>query len=197
MCFNKLFSYTIVLNSRSPRRKQLLEQMGFNIRLVETHTLETYPKELGMEQIPLYLAEKKGASFTDKIGAKEILLCSDTMVFVDNEYLGKPKDKQEAIDILQKLSARKHSVITGCYLKTAKKSLSFYEKTEVFFKQLSLQTIKYYVETFNPLDKAGAYGIQEWIGMIGIEKIEGDFYNVMGLPTSCLFENLQKIISEQ
>lgn len=194
MFFNDLFSYTIVLNSRSPRRKQLLEQMGFNVRLVKTDISETYPPNLTMEEIPVYLAEKKANAYKKMLGEKEILLCSDTIVFIDGKVLGKPKNKEQAIDMLKNLSNKKHYVISGCYLKSKTKAISFYEKTAVFFKNLSLQDIDYYVENYKPMDKAGSYGIQEWIGMIGIEKIEGNFYNVMGLPTVSLFENIQKLI---
>lgn len=194
MFFNDLFSYTIVLNSRSPRRKQLLEQMGFNVRLIKTDISETYPPNLTMEEIPVYLAEKKANAYKEVLGEKEILLCSDTIVFIDGKVLGKPQNKEQAIYMLKNLSNKKHYVISGCYLKNKTKALSFYEKTAVFFKNLSLQDIDYYVENYKPMDKAGSYGIQEWIGMIGIEKIEGNFYNVMGLPTVSLFENIQKLI---
>lgn len=194
MLYNDLFSYTIILNSRSPRRKRLLEDMGFNICVVKTQTEESYPDNLAIEEIPVFLAEKKGRAYTEQIREKEILLSSDTMVFLDDEALGKPKNKQEAITMLQKLSGRKHCVVSGCNLRTEDKSISFYEKTNVFFKSLSSQEIEYYVNKYEPLDKAGAYGIQEWIGMIGIEKIEGDFYNVMGLPTVSLFQKLQEIL---
>lgn len=194
MLSKDLFSYTIILNSRSPRRKRLLEDMGFNICVVKTQTEESYPENLAIEEIPIFLAEKKGRTYTEQIREKEILLSSDTMVFLDNEALGKPKNKQEAITMLQKLSGRKHCVVSGCNLRTEDKSISFYEKTDVFFKSLSSQEIEYYVNQYEPLDKAGAYGIQEWIGMIGIEKIEGDFYNVMGLPTVTLFQKLKEIL---
>lgn len=194
MLYNDLFSYTIILNSRSPRRKRLLEDMGFNICVVKTHTEESYPNNLAIEEIPVFLAEKKGRTYTEQIREKEILLSSDTMVFLDDEALGKPQNKQEAITMLQKLSGRKHYVVSGCNLRTKDKSISFYEKTDVFFKPLSFQEIEYYVNQYEPLDKAGAYGIQEWIGMIGIEKIEGDFYNVMGLPTVSLFQKLKEIL---
>lgn len=194
MSSKDLFSYTIILNSRSPRRRQLLEQMGFNIRIAKTHTEESYPENLAIEKIPVFLAEKKGRTYTEQIREKEILLSSDTMVFLDDEALGKPQNKQEAITMLQKLSGRKHCVVSGCNLRTKVKSISFYEKTDVFFKPLSFQEIEYYVNQYEPLDKAGAYGIQEWIGMIGIEKIEGDFYNVMGLPTVSLFQKLKEIL---
>ncbi len=194
MLYNDLFSYTIILNSRSPRRKRLLEDMGFNICVVKTQTEESYPDNLAIEEIPVFLAEKKGRAYTEQIREKEILLSSDTMVFLDDEALGKPQSKQEAIAMLQKLSGRKHYVISGCNLRTKDKSISFYEKTDVFFKPLSFQEIEYYVNKYEPLDKAGAYGIQEWIGMIGIEKIEGDFYNVMGLPTVSLFQKLKEIL---
>lgn len=194
MSFNDLFSYTIVLNSRSPRRKQLLEQMGFNVRLVKTQISETYPQDLKMEGIPVYLAEKKAKAYKETLGEKEILLCSDTIVFIDGRVLGKPDSKEQAVSMLKNLSNKKHYVVSSCYLKSNTKAISFYEKTAVFFKNLSSQDIDYYIEKYTPMDKAGAYGIQEWIGMIGVEKIEGNFYNVMGLPTVSLFENIQKLI---
>ena len=194
MSFKDIFSYIIILNSRSPRRKRLLEDMGFDIRVVKTQTEESYPDNLTIEEIPVFLAEKKGHAYSEEIKENEILLSSDTMVFLDNEALGKPQNKQEASLMLQKLSGRKHCVVSGCNLRTKDKSISFYEKTNVFFKALSSQEIEYYVNKYEPLDKAGAYGIQEWIGMIGVEKIEGDFYNVMGLPTVTLFQKLKEIL---
>lgn len=170
--------------------------MGFDIRVVKTATEETYPDSLSLEQIPLYLAEKKGRAFVQQIQAKEILLSSDTMVFLDKTPLGKPQNPEDAFLMLRKLSGKKHSVISACNLRSQDRSLSFYESTEVYFKNLSDAEINYYIDTYKPFDKAGAYGIQEWIGMIGIEKIEGDFYNVMGLPTVSLFEKLKEITTQ-
>lgn len=194
MQLSNLFSYTIVLNSQSPRRKQLLEGLGFKIRVVKTHTDEVYPQGMYMEDIPTYLAMQKGKSYTEELKDDEILVCSDTMVFFDNAPLGKPKDRQQAIQMLTSLSGKEHSVISGCYLKHGDKEISFSETTKVRFKSLSTEEIEYYVDKYQPLDKAGSYGIQEWIGMIGVESIEGDFYNVMGLPTLALFENIKEII---
>lgn len=194
MQLSNLFSYTIVLNSQSPRRKQLLESLGFNIRVVKTHTDEVYPQDMYMEDIPVYLAKQKGKSFTEELKDDEVLVCSDTMVFFDNAPLGKPKDKQQAIEMLTSLSGKEHNVISGCYLRHKGKEISFSETTKVRFKTLSMEEIEYYVDKYQPFDKAGSYGIQEWIGMIGVESIEGDFYNVMGLPTLALFENIKEII---
>lgn len=194
MQLSNLFSYTIVLNSQSPRRKQLLESLGFNIRVVKTHTDEVYPQDMYMEDIPVYLAKQKGKSFTEELKDDEVLVCSDTMVFFGNAPLGKPKDKQQAIEMLTSLSGKEHSVISGCYLRHKGKEISFSETTKVRFKTLSMEEIEYYVDKYQPFDKAGSYGIQEWIGMIGVESIEGDFYNVMGLPTLALFENIKEII---
>ncbi len=196
MSFRDLFSYSIILNSSSPRRRQLLEDMGFDIRVVKTTTEETYPDSLSLEQIPLYLAEKKGRAFVQQIQAKEILLSSDTMVFLDKKPLGKPANSEEAFKMLSHLSGKRHSVISACNLRSQDRNLSFYESTEVYFKNLSAEEITHYIDTYKPFDKAGAYGIQEWIGMIGIEKIEGDFYNVMGLPTVSLFEKLKEITTQ-
>ncbi|MBR1770322.1 MAG: septum formation protein Maf [Bacteroidales bacterium] len=189
-----LLAFRILLNSRSPRRKQILEQIGFETKVVHTQTNETFPATLRAEEIPVFLSEKKSLAYKERIGEKEILLSGDTMVFLDDEALGKPKDGADAFLMLKKLSGRKHSVVSGCTLRTEDKSVSFFEKTDVYFKHLSDEEINYYIQKYSPLDKAGAYGIQEWIGMTGIEKIDGDYYNVMGLPTASLFENLKKII---
>lgn len=193
MPYKDLFSHTIVLNSASPRRRQLLESMGFKIVVCKTETDESYPRELKMEDIPLFLSKKKGLSYDKPLKEREILLCSDTMVFLHGEPLGKPQDHDSAYKMLKELSNNEHKVISACYLRTANKEASFYEQTSVTFKPLSEEAIEYYIDTYKPYDKAGAYGIQEWIGMTGIAKIEGDYYNVMGLPTVSLFENLLKI----
>ncbi|MBQ9311598.1 MAG: septum formation protein Maf [Bacteroidales bacterium] len=195
MQLSDLFSYTIVLNSSSPRRKQLLTDLGFKIKQVKTSVDEVYPKDIPVFDIPAYLSVQKADAYKEIISDKEILLCSDTMVFLGETPLGKPIDKQEACNMLKNLSNNVHTVVSACCLRHKNEERVFSQTTKVRFKPLSMEEIEYYVQTYSPLDKAGAYGIQEWIGMIGIESIEGDFYNVMGLPTQRLFEQLLSITS--
>lgn len=168
--------------------------MGFALRIVKADIEESYSKDLKNEAIPLYLATQKGKAYKGTLADKEILLCSDTMVFYNNIPLGKPKNEQEAFAMLKMISGNTHYVVSACYIKHKDKELSFAEKTKVKFKQLSDDEITYYIKKYQPFDKAGAYGIQEWIGMIGIEAIEGDYYNVMGLPTVSLFAKLKEIL---
>ena len=195
---NELFQYKIILASKSPRRLHLLKQMGFEVGVRTIDIEEVYPKELPYNNIAEYLAKKKAEGFNiSNLKEKEILLTADTIVFVDNKSIGKPKDRKEAISFLQSLSEKEHKVITGCCLKTKYKTSTFIVCTNVFFKKLSQDEIEYYIDKYQPYDKAGAYGIQEWIGSIGIEKIEGCFYNVMGLPTTELFKQIKEIISNQ
>ncbi|MBQ9254203.1 MAG: septum formation protein Maf [Bacteroidales bacterium] len=195
MQLSDLFSYTIVLNSSSPRRKQLLTDLGFKIKQVKTSVDEVYPKDTPVFDIPAYLSVQKADAYKEILSDKEILLCSDTMVFLGEAPLGKPIEKQEACNMLKHLSNNVHTVVSACCLRHKTKERVFSQTTKVRFKPLSMEEIEYYVQKYSPLDKAGAYGIQEWIGMIGIESIEGDFYNVMGLPTQRLFEQLLSITS--
>jgi len=195
---NEIFQYKIILASKSPRRLQLIKQMGFEVGVRTINVEEVYPKEIPYNNIAEYLAQKKAEGFNiSNIKEKEILLTADTIVFIDNKPIGKPKDREEAISFLQNLSEKEHKVITGCCLKTKYKTSTFSVCTNVFFKKLSQEEIEYYIDKYQPYDKAGAYGIQEWIGLIGIEKIEGCFYNVMGLPTTELFKQIKEIISNQ
>lgn len=195
---NEIFQYKIILASKSPRRLQLIKQMGFEVGVRTINVEETYPKEISYNNIAEYLAKKKAEGFNiSNINEKEILLTADTIVFINNKPIGKPKDREEAISFLQSLSEKEHKVITGCCLKKKYKTSTFSVCTNVFFKNLSQEEIEYYIDKYQPYDKAGAYGIQEWIGSIGIEKIEGCFYNVMGLPTTELFKQIKEIISNQ
>jgi len=195
---NELFSYKIILASKSPRRLKLLKQMGFDVELRDVYVEESYPEELSYNNIAEYLAIKKAEGFNiTELKEKEILLTADTIVFISDKPIGKPKNREEATSFLQTLSHKKHKVITGCCLKTRDKTISFSECTYVYFKALSQDEIEYYIDKYQPYDKAGAYGIQEWIGLIGIEKIEGCFYNVMGLPTTSLFQRIKEIIGNQ
>lgn len=181
--------YNIVLASKSPRRQQLLGDLGvkFEVRLREVE--EVYPDHLTRNAIAEYLAELKASAFND-LKENELLITSDTIVCVDEKVLGKPKDRDDAIRMLQLLSGRSHSVISGVSLKTNSKTSTFSDTTKVHFKTLSQQEIEHYVDNFKPYDKAGSYGIQEWIGYIGIEGIEGDYFNVMGLPVRRVYAEL-------
>lgn len=190
-----LDGYTFVLASQSPRRKELLDMLNLSVRVLPNPVKEEYPQELMSEQIPIYLAELKSKAFENKdLGPKDVLITADTVVICEGEVLGKPADRANAINYLKKISDNKHSVITGCCIRLNHQTQSFSVSTDVYFKTLSEWEINYYVDTYNPFDKAGAYGIQEWIGCIGVERIEGSFYNVMGLPLQRLYTEICKMI---
>ena len=192
MILKNLDKYRIILASNSPRRKQLLADLGVEFEVLTMDTEEVYPEGLSMEEIPVYLAELKAKPFEIKED-NWLVITADTIVWCDNEVLTKPADAADAIRILKKLSGKKHQVLTGVCIKTKGAKRSFFSSTDVYFKQLSDHEIDYYIEHYKPFDKAGAYGIQEWIGYIGIEKIEGSYFNVMGLPVQHLYEELKKI----
>jgi septum formation protein len=189
------FPYQLILASKSPRRQSLLKSLDldFDVRVQEVD--ESYPDDILASEVPQYLAVKKADAYNLK-DSNELLLTSDTVVNVDNQVLGKAKTPNECLSMLALLSGRAHEVITGVCLKSNLKKISFDETTVVHFKALSEQEMSYYIEKYNPFDKAGAYGIQEWIGMVGIERIEGDYYNVMGLPLHKLYQALQKNFSQ-
>ena len=181
----------IILGSQSPRRSDLLKSMGLNFTIKINKTLETYPKNLTPIQTAVYLSNKKAQSYSIK--NNDLLICADTIVYLKKIILEKPKSIEDAYLMLKKLSNKEHKVVTGVTIKTTKNSISFYDLTTVFFNKLSNNEINYYINHFNSLDKAGGYGIQEWIGIIGIRKISGSFYNVMGLPTNKLYKYLTRI----
>lgn len=183
--------YNYILASKSPRRQELLHSLGINFEVIIKEIDESYPDNLTKEEIPVFLAELKSKSLITKLKENDLLITADTIVWLNGEVLGKPENKQEAIKILQKLSANEHQVITGVCLTSIHKQKSFFSISNVRFKELSLSEIEYYVSEYNPLDKAGAYGIQEWIGYIGITHIEGSFFNVMGLPVQQLYTEIQ------
>jgi septum formation protein len=193
MLKNKLEKYTLILASGSPRRQQFFIDLDltFEIRLKEIE--EIYPPELKASEITDYLAELKASAFEGELQANEILITSDTIVWHNNKALGKPKDEQDAIEILKSLSNTTHEVITSVCFKTNEKIALINEITKVTFNKLEDEAIRYYIETYKPFDKAGAYGIQEWIGFIGVSKIEGSYTNVMGLPTDKVYEYLSKL----
>lgn len=196
MSLSDLLSTKIILASKSPRRKQLLEQMGFEVVVDSVDIEETFPPNLDVEDVAEYLAIKKSKNYKKDVAEKSILVTSDTIVVVDNIILGKPKNVQEAKEFLRLLSSKTHKVITGCCLKTHNNKIKYFsEQTVVKFKELTEEEIDFYVNKYKPFDKAGAYGIQEWIGAIGIENIQGDYYTVVGFPCYKFFE-LAKEITE-
>ncbi len=173
--------HKIILASQSPRRKQLMEAAELTFNIIIADVDETNPPGMPGKEVPEYLAKKKAAAIEQQVH-NAIIIAADTIVLLDDEILGKPKDEADAISILTKLSGRKHEVITGVCMQRGDKQICFSTTTEVYFRSLTTEQIKHYVVNYQPYDKAGAYAIQEWIGMIGIEKIDGDYYNVMGLP---------------
>lgn len=186
-------NYKLILASASPRRQQLMKDAGFTFEVWLKNVEEKYPQELHLENVPEYLSKVKASAFREELKADEVLITADTVVCIHDRILGKPADRKEAISMLQKLSGNRHLVVTGVSVTTRTEQLSFSSRTDVFFKRLSNEEIEFYVDTYKPFDKAGAYGIQEWIGYIGIERIEGSFYNVMGLPIQKLYETLRKL----
>lgn len=186
-------NYKLILASASPRRQQLMKDAGFTFEVWLKNVEEKYPQELHWENVPEYLSKVKASAFREELKADEVLITADTVVCIHDRILGKPADRKEAISMLQELSGNRHLVVTGVSVTTRTEQLSFSSRTDVFFKRLSNEEIEFYVDTYKPFDKAGAYGIQEWIGYIGIERIEGSFYNVMGLPIQRLYETLRKL----
>nr|WP_314835206.1 Maf-like protein [uncultured Flavobacterium sp.] len=193
MLKNKLEKYTLILASGSPRRQQFFKDLDldFEIRLKEIE--EIYPPELKAAQITNYLAALKASAFEGELKPNEILITSDTIVWHNETALGKPKDEQDAFAILKSLSNATHEVITSVCFKTQEKTDLIHEITKVTFNILSDEAIHYYLKNYKPFDKAGSYGIQEWIGFIGVSKIEGSYANVMGMPTDKVYEYLSKL----
>jgi septum formation protein len=188
---NWLPNYNYLLASKSPRRQELLTSLGINFKVLINDGDESYPDYLTKEEIPVYLAEMKAEHFADNLKGNDLLITADTIVWFNGEVLGKPRDMKEATEMLQKLSGHEHQVISGVCLTSVHQQKSFYSVSNVRFKELSLSEIEYYINGFKPFDKAGAYGIQEWIGYVGITHIEGSFYNVMGLPIQQLYTEIQ------
>ncbi len=189
-----LKKYRIILASGSPRRRHLLKDLGILFESVGLEIDEVYPPELRREEIALYLAEAKARAYPSaQMNGHTLVITADTIVWIDEMNIGKPRSYQEAVEMLSRLSGRKHEVITGVCLRTPQEMRSFFSCSEVWFKTLSEEEIGYYVEHFKPYDKAGAYGVQEWIGYIGITRIDGSFFNVMGLPVQQLYEELKKM----
>jgi len=196
MISNIFKNYRIILASKSPRRQFLLKELGLDFEIIENpETGETYPPNLPKEEIPVFLAEMKASYAMPIIPENTLLITADTIVWLNGKVINKPGGYTEAIKMLEELSGEVHEVLTGVCLSTNQKRHSFYTSTLVYFAKLSKEEIKYYVEQYQPYDKAGAYGIQEWIGYIGIERIEGSYFNVMGLPVQELYREMIKFLS--
>jgi septum formation protein len=182
----------IILGSQSPRRKELLGGAGFSFDIISPDVDETEPEGMDVYQVPEYLSVEKNKAIREKIGDEKIVvLTADTIVILDNRIIGKPADEQEARRMLWKLQGRMHEVVTGVCITGGERKVVFSDTTKVYFNALSEQEIKYYVERFQPYDKAGSYAIQEWIGYVGVSRIEGCFYNVMGLPIPKVYHLLR------
>ena len=189
---SNLNKYHIILASKSPRRQELLRGMGVDFEIMTKETPENYPGDLPLDEVPKHLSLQKSLAFAnDELPADYLLITSDTVVICEGEILGKPKDREEAIRMLELLSGKTHHVVTGVTVHSAEKTESFSVRSDVTFAELDAEEIDYYIEHCKPYDKAGAYGIQEWIGYVGISGLEGSFYNVMGLPTRKLYECLR------
>lgn len=184
------FPFTLVLASKSPRRREIMEKMQIPFVLYTKDTEEHYPGHMPFREVPEFLALKKAEDVIHEVGNDKVVLAADTIVLLENRIYGKPEDAADAKRILSELSGKMHEVITGVCLLSGTKKVCFSETTRVFFKELSAEAIEYYVESYHPLDKAGAYAIQEWIGMAGISRIEGDYYNIVGLPIQRVYDEL-------
>lgn len=186
-------NWHIILASNSPRRRELLRGLDLNFEVkVLPDIEEDYPADLPTKQIPLYIASEKAAAYKPMMTASDLIITADTVVVLGDEVLGKPKDLDDARRMLRELSGRTHQVTTGVCLMTQQKTSSFAVTTDVSFKELTDEEINYYVDTYRPLDKAGAYGIQEWIGYIGVTGLRGSYFNVMGLPVQRIYKELNK-----
>jgi septum formation protein len=194
MLIDKLNEYKIILASRSPRRQELLREMGLKFEVVIKDYEETYPEGLIGDEIARHVAYEKAASFENKLSDNEIVIAADTIVWCNNKVLGKPVNHEDATRILKEISGVTHEVITAVSLRSESKEVTFSESTKVTFETLSEEEIGYYIDTFKPYDKAGAYGIQEWIGIIACSHIDGSYFNVVGLPVQRLYKELQKFV---
>lgn len=183
------FKQKLILASNSPRRKQILIDSGFDVQVVSNKVNEEYPDNLPAESVAKYLAEKKASQFKE-LPEKSVLITADTVVKLGQSILGKPRDTEEGFTILRMLSGVKHEVITGVCMKSSDKTVSFDDTTSVYFRELSDDEIAHYLKTYFPFDKAGAYGIQEWLGMIAVQTIHGSYYNVVGLPIHKVYQTL-------
>ena len=193
MLSKKFKNNHVILASGSPRRQELYKELGIKFTIQVKDVEENYPSYLKKQDITNYLAELKASAFSNELKDEDIVITADTIVWHHNKPIGKPKDKEDAILMLQAFSDDSHKVISSVCIKTLNCQKTFYDVSKVYFKKLSTTEIHYYVENYNPFDKAGAYGIQEWIGFIGVTKIKGSYFNVMGLPVHKLYEELLKL----
>lgn len=180
----------IILASQSPRRKQLLEWAEIPFEIIVKETDESYPDDFSVEEVAIHIARNKALAVKQLTDITKTILAADTIVVLKNEIIGKPKDRDDAISILSRLSGQTHTVITGVVIMSGNKEVLFADTTEVSFHELTNEQIIFYVDKYKPYDKAGAYAIQEWIGVVGIKSVKGDFYNVMGLPVSRVVQEL-------
>jgi septum formation protein len=183
---------TIILASQSPRRKQLLQWAEINFTTESSDADESFPADMPVEVVPVFIARKKAKAIQQRHDDFSIIIAADTIVVLDNSVINKPVDRNDAVNILRSLSGKTHSVITGVILFKGNEEISFADVTQVTFHHLTDEQIFFYVDKYKPYDKAGAYAIQEWIGVVGIQSINGDFYNVMGLPVSRVIAALNK-----
>jgi len=187
----------IILASSSPRRKQLLEGLDIEFTVEENGNMsEQFDPNMDLYKIPEHLALLKSKGFKRKLNYNELLVTADTMVICNNEIMGKPKDRSDAFKMLQKLSGNRHTVLTGVCMRNNYKIRSFTSSTDVFFRQIIDEEIEYYIDNYPPYDKAGAYGAQDWIGLVAIERIDGSFFNVMGLPVQKLYTEMERFLSD-
>lgn len=191
----QLKDYNLLLASGSPRRKELLTTSDLQFKHVSLGDVEElYPDDLDPYKVPCFLSELKSQAYKKTLSKKDILITADTVVILDNQIIGKPKDAQNAAKILGRLSGNVHDVVTGVTLRNESKTVTFDVLSHVFFRKLTNEEIQYYIAKYQPMDKAGAYGIQEWMGCVAIERVEGSFYNVMGLPMARLYEELKLFV---
>ena len=195
---NGIRETTIILASQSPRRKQLLEWAEIPFEVMVQSTPETFPPDMPVPEVPVHIAREKAIALRQKNEFlhqnTHVIIAADTVVVLGNTIIGKPKDREDALDILARLSGNKHQVITGVVLLKGQQEIAFSDTTDVWFHPLTAEQIAFYVDKYQPYDKAGAYAIQEWIGVVGIKSIQGDFYNVMGLPVSRVVAELGNLI---
>ncbi len=191
---DNLKKYKVVLASNSPRRKELLGGLGIGYEVKTMPDIdESYPDGLSMEEVPVYIARSKADAYRPLMQPDELIITADTIVWLDGVVMGKPKDEEEACDMLRRLSGQTHQVVTGVCLTTIDRQQSFATVTDVTFDRLTEEEITHYVSCYQPMDKAGAYGIQEWIGYVGVRSIKGSYFNVVGLPIQRLYQELKRL----
>lgn len=195
LLYEKFRDKTLILGSRSPRRKQLLAGTGLDFITADSYEVaEEYPAGLPAADVPEYLARLKSEAYPAVLKDGEILVTADTVVIVDDKILGKPGNREEAVAMIESLSGRRHTVVTGVAIRDRRRCESFSVSSAVSMRGLRKEEVEFYVDTYKPYDKAGAYGIQEWIGYVGVERIEGSFYNVMGLPIQALYVRMERFL---